>query len=870
MTAPLPESYVPAELEPAVQAAWQAADLYRVTEDPTREKYYCLAMFPYPSGRLHMGHVRNYTIADVIARYQRMQGRNVLHPMGWDAFGLPAENAAIDNGVPPAEWTWANIGHMREQLQRLGFSYDWSREFATCQPGYYHWEQALFVRLFRQGVVYRRDAVVNWDPVDHTVLANEQVIDGRGWRSGALIERREIPQWFLRITQYADELLAELDRLEGWPAAVRAMQRNWIGRSEGLEFSFAVEGSSEPLTVYTTRPDTLYGVTYVAVAAEHPLARAAALQDPSLAAFVEECLHQSVSETVVETLEKRGLPTGRYVIHPMTGERLPVWVANFVLAGYGSGAVMSVPAHDERDWAFARSYGLPIKQVIAPVDGSPIDLTAGAFTEHGILIDSGVHTGLDYSQAFSALAAHFEAKGTGRRRVNYRLRDWGVSRQRYWGCPIPIIHCPVCGAVPVPEEDLPVLLPENLTVDGAGSPLARLEGWRSTSCPACGGPAERETDTFDTFMESSWYYARFCSPDCDTDMVDARARYWLPVDQYVGGIEHAILHLLYSRFFHKLLRDCGLVDGAEPFAQLLTQGMVVAETYFREPADGGRRSWYNPDEIGVVRDAKGRVVQATLNTDGRPVEIGGIEKMSKSKRNGVDPQSLVEAWGADTVRLYTMFAAPPDQSLEWSSSGVEGGHRYLKRLWRQIVALLAAGPVGLPDPALVAGHAEARDLRRQVHETIAKVTDDYARRHTFNTAIAAIMELSNALARADLDDPAARAVAAEGYLAIVRLIAPVTPHVSERLWQALGGAGSVVDAPWPEVDSAALTRATVELVVQVNGKRRGQVSVPAEADRDAQEAAAMADPGVRRHLEGLSVRKVILVPGRLINIVAAG
>jgi len=870
MTFSLPESYVPAELEPAVQAAWRAADLYRVTEDPTREKYYCLAMFPYPSGRLHMGHVRNYTIADVIARFQRMQGRNVLHPMGWDAFGLPAENAAIDNGVPPAQWTYANIAHMREQLERLGFSYDWSRELATCKPDYYRWEQALFVRLFHQGIVYRRDAIVNWDPVDQTVLANEQVIDGRGWRSGALIERREIPQWFLRITQYAEELLDDLDRLEGWPPAVRTMQRNWIGRSEGLEFSFEVEGAGDPLTVYTTRPDTIYGVTYVAVAAEHPLAREAAAHDPALAAFIEECLHQSVSESVMETLEKRGRPTGRHVIHPLTGERVPVWVANFVLAGYGSGAVMSVPAHDERDWAFARAYGLPIRQVIAAVDGSAIDLSSGAFTGLGVLIDSGAHTGLDFTQAFAALAAHFEARGTGRRRVNYRLRDWGVSRQRYWGCPIPIIHCPTCKAVPVPEKDLPVVLPEGLVVDGVGSPLARLDAWRKTTCPICGGPAERETDTFDTFMESSWYYARYCSPDCDTNLVDARARYWLPVDQYIGGIEHAILHLLYSRFFHKLLRDCGLVEGAEPFENLLTQGMVIAETYFREPSQGGRRSWYSPEEVSVERDPRGRVVQAVLSADGLPVEIGGIEKMSKSRRNGVDPQALVDAWGADTVRLYTMFAAPPDQSLEWSASGVEGGHRYLKRLWRQITTLLAAGPAVVPTPALIDAHPVARELRRQLHETTAKVTDDYARRHTFNTAIAATMELTNALAHASLDDPAERAVAAEGYRVLVRLLAPITPHLCERLWQALGGEGSVVDAPWPEVDSSALTRLSMELVVQVNGKRRGQVSVPANADQTAQEAAALSDPAVRKHLEGLIVRKVILVPGRLINIVAAG
>jgi leucyl-tRNA synthetase len=868
MSQTLSENYVPAEVEPAVQAEWKAAGLYRVEVDPAREKFYCLAMFPYPSGKLHMGHVRNYTIADVIARFQRMRGKNVLHPMGWDAFGLPAENAAIDNGAPPARWTYANIDHMRAQLERLGFSYDWSRELATCRPEYYRWEQALFVRLLDRGLVYRRDAMVNWDPVDQTVLANEQVIDGRGWRSGALVERREIPQWFLRITQYADELLTDLDTLDGWPAAVRTMQRNWIGRSEGLELEFAVPGADAPLTVYTTRPDTLYGVTCLAVAAEHPLARQAALHDPALAAFLEECLQTSVAESALETMEKRGRPLGLSAVHPLTGAEVPIWVANFVLMGYGTGAVMSVPAHDERDWAFARSYGLPVVQVIAPADGSAVDVALAAYTEQGVLINSGPHSGLDFSQAFEALVAHFEAAGTGRRRVNFRLRDWGVSRQRYWGCPIPIIYCPSCGAVPVPETDLPVVLPEDLSVDGSGSPLKRLVEWRQCSCPRCGVAAERETDTFDTFMESSWYYARFASPDCSTDILDERANYWLPVDQYVGGIEHAILHLLYARFFHKLLRDCGLVNSDEPFNRLLTQGMVVAETYFRESTTGGRRSWYHPDEVLVERDAKGRVMQARLIGDDAPVEVGGIEKMSKSKRNGIDPQLLVESYGADTVRLYTMFAAPPDQSLEWSASAVEGQHRYLKRLWRQVASLLAGGDCGALDVATLT--PEARELRRLVHETIAKVSDDYGRRYTFNTAIAAAMELTNALMRANAEDAALRAVLAEGYRTLVLLLAPIAPHVTERLWAALGGAGPVVDAAWPEADPAALVRGEVELVVQVNGKRRGQVVVPADADASAQELAALADQQVQRFIEGQAVRKVIVVPGRLINIVVGG
>ncbi|HHH45396.1 MAG TPA: leucine--tRNA ligase, partial [Thiotrichales bacterium] len=766
------EKYFPDRIEQEAQAEWEREGIFRAVEDDAREKFYCLSMFPYPSGKLHMGHVRNYTIGDVIARFQRMQGKNVLQPMGWDAFGLPAENAALAHGVPPAEWTYRNIETMKGQLRRLGFGYDWSREIATCRPDYYRWEQWLFTRLMKKGLAYRKMATVNWDPVDQTVLANEQVIDGRGWRSGARVERREIPQWFLKITAYADELLEKLDELEGWPEAVRTMQRNWIGRSEGLELVFDIQGREEQLTVFTTRPDTLMGVTYVAVAAEHPLARAAAESDPALAAFLEECRAGGTAEAELETMEKKGMPTGFHALHPVTGEPVPVWVANFVLMSYGTGAVMAVPAHDQRDWEFARKYGLPIRQVICPADGSAVDLEQGAFTEKGILCHSGEFDGLDFEGAFRAIAEWVEARGKGRRTVNYRLRDWGVSRQRYWGCPIPVINCPKCGSVPVPEDQLPVVLPEDVKLEGPGSPLKKMPEWYRTTCPECGGPAERETDTFDTFMESSWYYARYCCPDNDRAMLDTRADYWLPVDQYVGGIEHAILHLLYARFYHKLLRDEGLVKTDEPFTRLLTQGMVVAETFYREDADG-RRTWYNPAEVEVERDDKGRVVAARLKADGEPVEIGPVEKMSKSKNNGVDPETLIERYGADTVRLFIMFAAPPDQSLEWSDAGVEGAHRFLWRLWKQVMDHLDAGEVPPLDPGALGD--DARALRRRTHETIAKVSDDMGRRLTFNTAIAAVMELLNAVGRFSPSDPQDRAVVREALEAAVLLLSPIVP-----------------------------------------------------------------------------------------------
>ncbi len=814
-------AYKPEVIEAQAQRFWNENDTFRVTEEPGRETFYCLSMFPYPSGKLHMGHVRNYTIGDVMARYQRMQGRNVLQPMGWDAFGLPAENAAMQNNVPPAQWTRENIAAMRQQLKQLGFGYDWSREFATCDPSYYKWEQWLFTRLYRKGLAYRAVATVNWDPVDQTVLANEQVVDGKGWRSGATVERREIPQWFLRITDYADELLEALDNMPGWPEQVRAMQRNWIGRSEGVELRFDVQGRDEALNVYTTRPDTLFGVSYMGLAPEHPLTRELAESNPEIAAFVEECNKAGVAEATVATMEKKGLDTGLRAVHPLTGEEIPVWIANFVLMTYGSGAIMAVPAHDQRDWEFATKYALPILPVISPADGSEVDVSREAFTDKGVLINSGDYTGMTSGQAFEAIADWLQQKGLGERQTNYRLRDWGVSRQRYWGAPIPIINCPTCGQVPVPDDQLPVQLPEDVEFHGAGSPLKQMPEWYRTTCPACGGDAERETDTFDTFMESAWYFARFACADNDGAMLDDRARYWLPVDQYIGGIEHAILHLLYARFYQKVMRDEGLTAAGEPFANLLTQGMVLK--------DGA--------------------------------------KMSKSKGNTVDPQELVDRFGADTVRLFTMFAAPPEQSLEWSDSGVEGAYRFLKRLWHLVRTHVEQGAA----PALdaVALNGDQREVRRKVHETIRKATDDIGRRYTFNTGVASVMELLNALYKAaDDDSDAGRAVLQEGLEAAVLILAPIVPHVCHRLWRELGHDQPVVDAAWPRWDDTALVQDTHSLVVQVNGKLRGNVELPADAERDAIEAAALEEPNVQRFLADKTVRKVIVVPGKLVNVVA--
>ncbi len=863
------EQYSPADVERAAQAFWSQHKSFEVAEDPAREKFYCLSMFPYPSGKLHMGHVRNYTIGDVIARYQRMLGKNVLQPMGFDAFGLPAENAAIANHTQPAAWTYANMEYMVNQLQRLGFAYDWSRRVDTCRPGYYRWEQLLFTRLMKKGLVYRKNAVVNWDPVDQTVLANEQVVDGRGWRSGALVERKEIPQWFLKITAYAQELLDDLDRLPGWPEAVKTMQRNWIGRSEGLELQFAVEGEAEPLTVFTTRPDTLMGVTYMAVAAEHPLAIKAAANNPALAAFLKDAVRSGVAEAELETAEKKGMPLGIDAIHPITGAKVPVWAANFVLMGYGTGAVMAVPGHDERDFAFAHAYGLPIRQVIAVGDAVYDverwqDWYADKTDPQLRLVNSGAYDGLNHRQAFDAIAARFEQAGTGRRRVNFRLRDWGVSRQRYWGCPIPVIYCASCDAVPVPEDQLPVMLPEEVAFTGVQSPIKADPEWRKTTCPHCGGPAERETDTFDTFMESSWYYARYACADNDREMLDARANYWLPVDQYIGGIEHAILHLLYARFFHKLMRDEGLVRSDEPFTQLLTQGMVVKETYYRE-GEGGKKQWINPAEVELTLDAKGQPLSATLNTDGGPVTIGGVEKMSKSKNNGVDPQALIDAYGADTVRLFAMFAAPPDASLDWRDDGVDGASRFLRRLWRGVQQHVAAGPVAALDTSALSAAQKA--LRRKLHETIAKVSDDYGRRKTFNTAIAAVMELINDTARFDDASAQGRAVLQEVWEAVTLMLQPIVPHLCHELWQHLRGGDDLLAQRWPAVDAAALAKDSLAIVVQVNGKLRANIEVPAGAGKDEILGLALADENVQRFIAGQTVKKQIVVPGKLVNFV---
>jgi leucyl-tRNA synthetase len=854
------EKYLPSEIERAAQAQWAASQVYRASDASDRPKYYCLSMFPYPSGKLHMGHVRNYTIGDVLARYHAMRGYNVMQPMGWDAFGLPAENAAIANNVPPAAWTYANIDHMRTQLQALGFAIDWSRELATCKPDYYRWEQWLFTRLFEKGVIYKKMATVNWDPVDQTVLANEQVIEGRGWRSGALVEKRDIPMYFFRITQYADELLSGLDSLPGWPERVKTMQANWIGKSVGVRFAFPyqLDGKDEQLWVFTTRADTIMGVTFCAVAAEHPLATRAATNNPALAAFIAECKQGSVAEADMATMEKKGMDTGFKVTHPLTGESVPVWVGNYVLMSYGEGAVMAVPAHDERDFGFAQKYGLPIKQVIG-VEGETFSLDGWAEwygdKTRGRCVNSGKYDGLDYTAAVDAIAADLAALNLGEKKTQFRLRDWGISRQRYWGCPIPIIHCDSCGDVPVPAEQLPVVLPEDVVPDGAGNPLNKRADFVNCNCPKCGGAARRETDTMDTFVESSWYYARYACPDFDGGMLDARANQWLPVDQYIGGIEHAILHLLYARFFHKLMRDEGLVASDEPFANLLTQGMVIADTYYRETSDG-KKTWFNPADV-ELRDGA-----AILKTDGQPVIVGGTEKMSKSKNNGVDPQALIDQYGADTARLFTMFAAPPEQSLEWSDAGVEGAHRFLKRLWKLAYEHVQGGPVAafaggeLPDAA--------KALRRQLHQTIQKVGDDIERRKQFNTAIAAVMELMNALAKLDGGDATTRSVRQETLEAAVALLAPIVPHIAESLYAELKPGAALA---WPAVDEAALVQDEIELMLQVNGKLRGQIRVAAAADKAAIEAAALASDAAQKYLEGQPPKKVVVVPGRLVNIV---
>ena len=931
------QDYKPKNIEAVAQQYWKEKLTFRAEDQSEKPKYYCLSMFPYPSGKLHMGHVRNYTIGDVLSRYHRMKGFNVMQPMGWDAFGLPAENAALANNVPPAAWTYSNIEVMRTQLQSLGLGVDWSREVTTCKPDYYRWEQWLFTRLFQKGLIYKKTSSVNWDPVDHTVLANEQVIDGRGWRSGALVEKRDIPMYFMRITEYAEELLADLDQLEGWPEQVKTMQRNWIGKSYGVRFAFPyqLDGKQDKLWVYTTRADTIMGVTFVAVAAEHPLATRAAQDNPVLAAFVEECKHGGVAEADIATMEKKGMDTGLKVTHPLTGDQVPVWIGNYVLMGYGEGAVMAVPAHDERDFGFAKKYDLPIKQVIVKGrddgfgDGSGYGggTASGAGSEDGsgtgsggidtpftivrwqewygskivgVCINSGKYDGLGHTSAVDSIAADLAIKGLGEKKVQFRLRDWGISRQRYWGCPIPIIHCSNCGDVPVPDEQLPVVLPENLVPDGAGSPLAKMPEFYETTCPKCDGMAKRETDTMDTFVESSWYYVRYASPDCSTGMVDkSAAQQWLPVDQYVGGIEHAILHLLYARFFHKLMRDEGLVPGNEPFKNLLTQGMVIAPTFFRE-GTAGKKLWINPVEVDVETDAKGRPTGAKLKADGLPVIIGSTEKMSKSKNNGVDPTVIIDAYGADTARLFMMFAAPPDQQLEWSDTGVKGSFRFLKRVWEYSSSFskdLSILELSIPEINEIIlsekiGGPIQQGIRRDIHWVLQQANFDFDRKQ-FNTVVSAGMKLLNLLESKQLDvmdtnlcamgvdahvdeelkriiiqgEKIRSAIIAEGLSILLRLLSPIAPHITQTLWQELGYGEDILSAPWPEVDEAALIQDEIELIIQVNGKLRGKLRVTKNTDHAILKQLALTYPSVEKLLAGQAAKKVIVVPGRLINVV---
>jgi len=869
------ESYDPAAVERAAQQYWQARRAFEVREDPALPKFYCLSMLPYPSGLLHMGHVRNYTIGDVLTRFLRMQGYNVLQPMGWDAFGLPAENAAISNGVPPAKWTRQNIAHMRAQLKSLGFAIDWSREIATCDPGYYRWNQWLFLRMLEKGLAYRKTGVVNWDPVDQTVLANEQVIDGRGWRTGALVEKREIPMYYLNITRYGDELLEALDALNGWPERVRVMQANWIGRSEGCEIAFpyaddtaAAAGGAGAVKVFTTRADTLFGATFLAVACEHPLALAAARGDATLAAFIEECRRGSVIEADVATQVKKGMATGLHVLHPLTRAPLPLWVANYVLMAYGEGAVMGVPGHDERDFEFAVRHGLAVTTVVRSARGAYEEVRApwiAAYSEYGVTVNSGEFSGLTSEKAIDAIAAALERVGLGRKRVQYRLRDWGISRQRYWGCPIPIIHCGACGVVPVPDEQLPVHLPEDLVPDGSGNPLAKSPAFYECTCPRCGGPARRETDTMDTFVDSSWYFLRYACPDAGR-MVDARVDYWLPVDQYIGGIEHAILHLLYARFWTKVMRDLGLLRFGEPFSNLLTQGMVLNHIYSYQ-AEGRRKRYFNPADIDTRRLADGSEINEVVTPDLGTLRVTheGLGTMSKSKGNGVDPVGLVERFGADTARLFVMSAAPPEQTLEWSDEGVQGAWRFIRRLWTTVYEHVTAGSAPALEPQSLT--AAQRELRRAAHQALAKATDDIGRRRNFNTAVSAMMELLNAIRSFEDTSPQGRAVRQEALSIETLVLAPITPHVCHALWQALGHSGDLIDERWPAPDAQALATETHAIVVQVNGKLRGHITVPVSADEAAVRAAALADDNVRRFVADRPVRRVIIVPGKLVNVV---
>ncbi|MDR5832101.1 leucine--tRNA ligase [Caballeronia sp. LP006] len=861
------DKYVPADVESAAQSNWRANDVYRTTETSAKPKFYCVSMLPYPSGKLHMGHVRNYTINDVMYRYLRMNGHNTLMPMGWDAFGMPAENAAMANNVPPAKWTYENIAYMKKQMQSMGLAIDWSREVATCSPEYYKWNQWLFLKMLEKGIAYKKTGTVNWDPVDQTVLANEQVIDGRGWRSGALVEKREIPMYYLRITDYADQLLDDLEGL-GWPERVKIMQQNWIGKSFGVNFGFPyeIDGEAKLLRVFTTRADTIMGVTFAAIAAEHPLATRLARDNADLQAFIEECKRGGVAEADVATMEKKGMPTGFFVTHPLTGEQVEVWIGNYVLMSYGEGAVMGVPSHDERDFAFAKKYGLPIKQVIA-VEGKTYSTDAwqewyGDKTA-GRLVDSGKYDGMTTEEAINAIAADLKAKDFGDKQITWRLRDWGISRQRYWGTPIPIIHCPSCGDVPVPEKDLPVVLPEDLVPDGTGNPLAKSEAFLNCACPKCGAAAKRETDTMDTFVDSSWYFSRYSAPDAKT-MVDERTDYWMPMDQYIGGIEHAILHLLYSRFWTKVMRDMGLVKFGEPAKNLLTQGMVLNETFYREDA-AGKKTWYNPLDVTVTHDDKGRPTGATSNADGQPVVLGGVEKMSKSKNNGVDPQTLIDQYGADTARLFVMFAAPPEQSLEWSGAGVEGASRFLRRVWH----------FGHDNAEALRQHAKLdasklndadRALRREIYTVLKQADFDYGRLQ-YNTVVSAAMKMLNALEGAK---QSSEGVLNETFSVLLRVLYPVVPHVTFQLWSELGYAdsfGPLLDAPWPKVDEAALEQSEIELVLQVNGKVRGALTVAKDASREDIEKAAIAHEMFEKFAEGRAPKKVVVVPGRLVNVV---
>ena len=856
------QHYRPDLIEPAVQQYWAENKVFKAIKDTSKEKYYCLSMFPYPSGRLHMGHVRNYTIGDVVSRYQRMNGKNVLQPIGWDAFGLPAEGAAIKNKTAPAKWTYENIEYMKNQLKMLGFGYDWDREIATCRPEYYKWEQWFFTELYKKGLVYKKTSTVNWCPNDETVLANEQVHEGCCWRCDTPVEQKEIPQWFIKITDYAEQLLGGLDQLPQWPDMVKTMQRNWIGRSEGVEITFDVADTAEKVAVYTTRPDTFYGVSYLGIAAAHPLADLAAEKNPELAEFIREAKNAKVAEADLATMEKKGMATGLFAIHPLTGEKLPIWIANFVLMHYGTGAVMAVPAHDQRDFEFAQKYDLPIKQVIAPLADEEIDLTKQAFVEHGKLVNSAEFDGLDFDGAFNGIADKLEKLGVGKRQVNYRLRDWGVSRQRYWGAPIPMLTLPNGETVPAPIEDLPIILPEDVVMDGVKSPIKADPNWAKTTFN--GEPALKETDTFDTFMESSWYYARYTSPSYAEGMLDKdEANYWLPVDQYIGGIEHATMHLLYFRFFHKLLRDAGFVTSDEPAQKLLCQGMVLADAfYYTSPTN--ERIWVSPTQVTLERDEKGRIIKAT-DPEGRELVHTGMTKMSKSKNNGIDPQEMVEKYGADTVRLFMMFASPAEMTLEWQESGVEGAKRFLGRVWN-LVYEYSQNPAktALDVTAL---SADQKSLRRDVHKTIAKVSDDIGRRQTFNTAIAAVMELMNKLTRAPLDSEQDRAVMAEALSAVVRMLYPITPHICFELWKALGNESNIDHAEWVKADKAAMVEDEKLIVVQVNGKVRGKVTVAADADEETVKTVAFADENVKKFTDNTQIVKVIYVPGKLLNVV---